>query len=219
MSEISHSTESYIQNNSDDLVNTIVSLVASLKADYPEQFKRAYPENDSASFDDPSMNSLRMLKRRLYKLLKGFPVRCIVSGYENCIAKHAEFLPSIPAIMAEIAESYAKFKKSENNRIEADHVAALPAPAEVKPQPERVNALMRDAMKTPQTDEAERLKRLAEKLQMHEALIAADKARGLIEKGPDWNSHSCAVGFCGNAGVLAHGKGGNFYCATHFFNG
>ena len=189
----------------DVLKDAVTSIVAAMTSDYGESFKRTFTNDEE----------IRNLKRRLYSKLRGLPVDCIVDGYEACIAKTPKFCPTVPDIVSHVVDFVKDREQRIDNQLQAQAIAALPAPT-ITAQPERVLDLLRKAQQTPKGDDEARAKRMSDLLQMHNALIAADKAKGLISKGPDVSSHLCEIEFCRNAGVTAHGRGGSFYCAEHF---
>jgi hypothetical protein len=201
--------------NVDPIVEIVKSIVGCLKNDYSEQFKRSYPDNDSIEFDGKKMDSLRMLKRRLYKLLKPFPVECIVDGYENCISKHPEFMPTVPSIMAYIADEHAKHRQKLKNQDEAKQIESRPAPKQKMTGGDILN-MLREALSAPSGPESERLERLKNARESHEALIADHTRRGLIRTGLTTGS-LCQK--CGRPGTMSNSisGSGNWYCYFHYY--
>jgi len=219
MNEKSITTKNFGQPSSEPLAEIVVTLIASMRSDYGDQFKRSYPDNDSENYDDKTMNSLRMLKRRLYKLLKPFPIQCVVDGYEDCVKKHPEYMPSVPAIIASIGGEYARWKDNAKNTDERTRLEIEHKPVPVKAQPEKIVELMSRAFEIPTGDDESRKKRLSEKIKAHDSLVSADTMTGKIRKHVIEPHHKCAHSFCNKQGSLSHGTTGhgNFYCQQHFY--
>jgi hypothetical protein len=151
----------------------------------------------------------------LYAKLRGIAVDCIVDGYEACVVETPKFCPTVPNIVAHVLAIVKQRKKADENKKLSEHIAALP-PVSVAAQPERVLSALRSAQQTPAGSDEDRAKRMEVLMQVHNALIAVDKAKGLISGSPDISGHLCAIEHCRDAGVIAHGRGGSFYCAQHF---
>jgi hypothetical protein len=223
MSETSKAIDPYGQPTfSDPVANIVISIVASMKCDYKDQFIRLYPDNDFDNFeenkniqdDKKRMDSLRMLKRRLYKLIKDYPQEVIVDGYENCIAKHPEYMPSIPSIVSYIAEEHVRSQKLKRYQDEVKQLDSLPKKKQTMTGTDILH-LLNEALQAPTGKESERLERLKAARESHDALIADHTSRGFIRTG---QATGTLCKKCDRPGVLTNSitGSGNWYCNSHF---
>ena len=180
------------------LIDTIVSLTNAMKADFGNSFKRIFSNDEE----------IKNYKNRLYTKVKGCEIADLINGYELCIQKNREFVPSIPTIVSFVEEAAKLRKKAEAERMNAERLTALPEATRT------VNPLDMLAAAKKVDDGLNR----AERLKAHDALINLHRAQGHVRHYPDLSQHLCEHGACNSAGTIAHSMtgGGNFYCATHF---
>jgi len=195
-----------MSNTSEDLSALVISIMRVLSVDYPQQWKKDYPSQDDK----------KQLKRRLLQLLASFPQECIVNGYENCIAKHPDYMPTIPSIMAYIADEHAKHRQKLKNQEEVKQLENRPAPKKTMTSNDLLR-FMSEALQVSSGNETDRLKRLKEASENNKELVREHTKKGLIRTSI-MTGVLCAK--CGRPGVLSNGitGNGNFYCSVHFIN-
>lgn len=192
---------------SDPLAKTIVGMINAMEADYGQTFIKQFRDAEV----------LKNYKRRLYQKLFKFPVEAIIEGYELCTERNRKFCPTVPEIEEGVKEALKLRLKDDENRAEAERVAALTPPKIVE-----VNALemLAKAKATSKTDSKEDkaawLARKAEALRNNETVLVLHGQN--IKRRYAQSVHFCIVNGCQNAGSLTTGtKGGdNWYCAKHF---
>ena len=195
----------------DPLKDVIESLVSVMHVDFGKRFAEPYA--------DPEQ--LRQLKRRLYKVLRAFAPCDILDGYELLVEKKPNYLPTVPEIADAVLASQRLRSLAARDQAMIEQAAALPPPS-LNADPKRVLAAQREALGKMDTREtpverAQRLERLKAAQARHEALL---EQAFPLQKRPmmTLNPHKCAVAYCSNAGVLAHGVSGkgSLFCAEHF---
>jgi hypothetical protein len=188
-------------------------ITNSMRLDFGGLFAKQF-EGENAS--------VKKWQYRLLEKLQGLYPQDVLDGYEAITDQKPGHLPTIPEIAYATVQRQRERLKQEQNQVEAERLSALPPP-DIKADPKRVFALMREALggmdgRETEAEKQARLGRLQDKLAAHEALLRTDKAAGRIKTVYLDNSHTCAIGWCLKPGVLCHstGGGGNFYCTEHY---
>lgn len=190
----------------DPLAKIIVSMLNAMQADYGQIFTRQFNDVDV----------LKNYKRRLYQKLRGLPIDAIIDGYELCTEQNKKFCPTVPQIIQSTLEAVKRNKKLEANKVEAESIAALPAPT-ITCDPLALLAKAKAASKTgSKEDKAAWMARKAEALRNNEAvLVLHGQSIKRIYAQPE---HLCVVNGCRDIGTLSNGTKGsdNWYCIKHF---
>jgi len=192
---------------SDPLASTIVSMINAMQADYGQVFTKQFSDSEI----------LKNYKRRLYQKLKGLPIDAIVDGYELSAEASKKFCPTVPEIVGCVLEVVKRNKKAENNKAEADRVAALPPPKIVECNPLELLANAKAASDTAsKEDKAAWMARKAEALKNHNAVLNLNNHK--IKRVEPSLAHQCVVAGCYTTGNLGAGTKGsdNWYCSKHF---
>lgn len=190
----------------DPLAKMVIHVINAMQADFGRLFTK--------QFDDPEV--LKNYKRRLYAKLKGFPLNAIVSGYENHVETNTKYIPTVPELVASIQAAVKQDQTDAKNKAEAERLANLPAPTiECNPLEMLAKAKLASNGAVKETDD-ERLKRKAEMLQSHNAVIALHSHK--IKQRYAQPEHYCSVNGCRRTGTISAGLNGasSWYCAKHF---
>lgn len=195
--------------NADPLAKTIVSIMNAMRADYGRIFTKQFGGEDGKEI-------ITLFKRRLYQKLKGIDIEAIVEGYEICIGRNTKFCPTVPEIVGAALETVKAHKKRDQNLEEAARVSALPAPKIIECDPLAMLAKVKRNATNPEEASEDRMKRRADILQNHEALLVLNSHK--IKRRYAGQEHSCEYGGCNSAGGIANSTtgNGNYYCATHY---
>lgn len=191
---------------SDPLAKIIVSMLNAMQADYGQIFTKQFNDVDV----------LKNYKRRLYQKLRGLPIDAIIDGYELCTEQNKKFCPTVPQIIQNVLEAVKRNKKLEANKVEAESVAALPAPT-ITCDPLALLAKAKAASKTGnKEDKAVWMARKAEALKNNEAVLVLYGHK--IKRRYAQPEHLCVVNGCSDIGTLSNGTKGNdnWYCIKHF---
>jgi hypothetical protein len=127
--------------HSDPRETVVRAVIAAMKADYPEGFRWAFVNDDD----------LRAFRHRLYVQLEGCPPEAVIPGYNLAARARPRNIPSIPEILAGIAQVVDAPKPDR-------FVRALPEPAEAKQRRMATGlqalAEMREALKRPKASDS-----------------------------------------------------------------
>lgn len=207
MSGTLQNSEERIKN--DPLAKTIISIMSAMRADYGRVFTKQFSDEEV----------ITLFKRRLYQKLKGLSIDAIVEGYERCIERNTKFCPTVPEIVASVLDVVKQHKKSDENKAESERISALPSPTiSCNPIEMLAKAKIKDVSNNEVSEESseERMKRRAEMLKNHEALLVIHGEN--IKRRYAGPEHSCEYSGCQKAGSISRaisGKG-NFYCSEHY---
>jgi hypothetical protein len=190
----------------DPLAETVTSVVACMRTDFAPQFRTAYPDGES----------IKLLKQRLYAKLQGFPLPCIVDGYEHSTRKG--FMPNV----AEIAENAKACHDDERRRqaaqIEARQTGQLPPPRQTA-MTDSVLDLLRSALQArARPNDPEHHQQLDVKVAQHAALLQAHVQAGKIRRRRSYAAElKCAAEGCQQLGTVTSSVngGGLWYCPDH----
>lgn len=198
------STAIFEQTN-DEVDRNIQFLVRAISADFMHKFTSHFT----------SEQSIRDYKRRLRSLFEKYDAKLVYEAYEEYLDGNPEWPPTNANLRAALEKADDRNKRAEKNREEAKRVAAIPRPT-VSVDPLKLLADAK-AKARPKNDSHEAwLKRKAEKLQNHEAVLVLHGDR--ISKPEIWQDKTCSVDFCATPGVFSTSvRGGeNWYCREHF---
>lgn len=185
-----------VQTFNQPLIDCINHLVNAMRSDFGHKFK--------SQFKDP--DELTQYKKRLYRKLDSKHLDDIVEAYESFLEAKPEWPPTVPEMIVGVYNIEKAIKKREQNRVEAERVAALPAPThDCNPIEMLAEAKAKNESETK-----------AEMVLQHEALLKLHS--GNINKRFADDYHLCSVSNCSKAGtVTASVRGGeNWYCMNHF---
>jgi len=183
----------------------------SMRADYPDQYTKQYPNRDSAG----------RFKSDLMSALNGFSSETIVDGYDKAIESSPDKMPTIADIARGCVSEYVGKPKNTNKPTQK---AADTPKKELTTDMAHPLKLLAHALKnhsTPDNEtQEERTERLAAIQSTHNELIISHKALKYIRK-PMFNPLSdltCSWGGCSKGGSRSAGVvgGGKFYCGDHF---
>jgi hypothetical protein len=167
-------------------------------ADYPAQYRKNYPDKRTAA----------VFKQRLSAKLCGFHSDDIIYGYEKCIESSPKFFPSIPELISEIVALKKIRDKKEQNKLEAEKLAALPAPTH------GIDALRLIREAKNKNSDIPQGERLIAARRAHRAALK-DHCRGVAT---GVSVQTCNCDGCHETGGLSGGTNGSgaFYCREHF---
>lgn len=178
-----------------EMKRMIVSLTNAMKSDYAQTFKTSYPDDEAVT----------MLKQRLYSKLNGIPIDCILDGYELCVNKNPQFMPTIPQIVD--GSLYCLRVKNREQKIQQESVKQLPSP-KTEISPNQVIDMLEYAKKHSKNN-------LEEARAAHEALIDKHYREGKIRhRKPTY--YACCK--CNKPGAISNSTRGEgpWYCGEHW---
>jgi hypothetical protein len=187
----------------EELISCIEMIFTSMQADYPGDYRRAYPGAEPE----------REAKNRLYSLAKKIAPAAMYDGYDICVQLKPGYMPTLPEIIKAAYACDIDRKKADRSAIEAQQIEALPNP-KTGAMPANVRSAWNKAIENAGTKSLDGL--IAE----HDELIRQHIREGKI-RIPTTDAKLCAVPSCGSPGSLSHSisGGGNYYCGEHFQRG
>lgn len=200
----------------------IRSLTNMMRLDYGGLFTHQFPKDDKGREREVKAWQFRLLSK-----LRGLDPRDVLDGYDTLLGEKPSALPTVPELVAATLRQQKLRLKESQGQAEAERVALLPPKPEVPDTVARQNlAKIREMLgqatagagaKETEAEREARLKRLADKVAAHEALLQKDfplYGKPLVVKP----AHQCAVGWCDRPGTTSSGtKGdGKYYCGEHY---
>jgi len=190
----------------ESMTKTISSLVVVIRTDYPVQFSKVFPTDAM----------IKAYKTRLRDLLIDYRTSDVVAGFAAANTNNS--VPGVKEIVAEVkAAAKTRRKKEETDRIIEAAIANKPT---ITCDPVKMLANAKEGIDISAPDN-ETKKRFAEKLLMHEQLIAADASTGRVRRVSfNPSVHKCGFSGCHEFGSVSPSTKGageaGFYCVTHY---
>ena len=191
---------------SDPINKGISHLLRAMKADFAQKF--------SSRFGDEL--ELRDYKQRLRKIFENNSPADIYDAYERYLDTRPEWPPTNIDLRGHLEDLLKDRKRQQENKVESERLAALPAPTIVCNPLEMLAKVKSAAKPDGKEDHDAWMARKAAALQNHNAVLTLHSHK--IRKHYGRTEHQCNVPGCYKTGTLssATGGGGNFYCADHF---
>jgi len=190
-----------------NLVEIICQIIKAIKSDYPVTCVKIFANDEDE----------KTYKNSLYKKLKGSSKDDIFEAYDLWVEKNETKPPKVIDLI-QILIGIEKTLSAKHEEVVGHVSESIQSPLQ----------MFRDAIEAAgdKTDHEAWLKRKAEALEKHKALLKKHDSK--ISKGSfakSWETekiidHSCSVAFCNEPGTVsgAFGEGINYYCQKHFVN-
>lgn len=191
------------------LAYAIKFIAKVMKADFGMLYAKQFPTEED----------FVIWKKRMWQKLKGLHPQDILDGYDYLLGQKPNHLPGIPEIVAATLHCQKQRLKSEREVAETNRLAALPPSQEIpddmaKQNLVKIRALLAEAFNRNHLNDTEEKRQ--EQLAAHDELLKRDFP--MYGKVVMDTTHKCAVGWCGNPGVLTNATSGaeHWYCNEHF---
>ncbi|MBE0437237.1 MAG: hypothetical protein IBX56_15705 [Methylomicrobium sp.] len=202
---MSLSTEIF-ERVSDPIDQSIRFLVRAISADFGRKFTSFFT-NEQA---------IRDYKRRLRKLFERYDAELVFEAYERFLDGRPQWPPTNVDLLGSADDVIAERKQRAKNTAEVSGRLALPKPTR-QCDPVKMLADAKGKIDDEKRTREEWLKAKVEKLQMHNAYLAAHSSEFVTRFG-DTMTNGCAFPGCYHIGAISSGTGGssNWYCKEHF---
>lgn len=178
------------------LDSVVKDLMRSMLADYPADYRWAYPTSDKAV----------VLKTRLISKLRNVRLEAIIVGYESAVDESPSKMPPVPMIAVHVKKTSARMDRIANELKQIESTPVITnTPRLCDPA-----KLYAEAKARPNTGD------IQAKINELQALIIKGKVTGRI-KGSGAKIGSCCIPGCNNPGTFANVRMGAefYYCDRH----